>query len=407
MKNNPFHDQPMASSQQYYNWQQLMSKPLPSNSHCVDRLYNVLLLATTQHSMLALDNARHIQDNDIRRRLANISRVQMQQHIRLCTQIPTSNSMLVHAIDICHLQIQLSASISSYENNKYIKQSIDYILLEHSDQLYRLANLANLDNIDVVQLVDDLVEIMPTRPSICQHLHPHDCIKRFSNYKQCQLSSIVHITLLHAVARYAYQYYSTILAHYPHTTGRQLLAELCHIASQHCSIYGSLVDTYSNQVEILLICQYTQCYSYYLCISNNGKHYMQHYQQQLYNLHSIANILQHSCEKLWQQVLGNGKYPSILQLAGNNDYIRQILTDNISLTSQQEDYVHCATLEPDCSQCLYQQQLHHPLRKVPSHSVVASHIADKGKDFRHMHTMHPIEQLEDRQHDNTTLGRIT
>ncbi len=408
MNNNPFQCQPVGGDD-YYDWDNMLLHPLHTQgTPCNDRLYALLCLAVEKHSYNCIDTATATTDNDIRRRLSTLQRAELQQSIRLASMTPNNNSILVHAVDILHLSIQLSAYISQYENDKYTKKAIDYITLEQCDNLYRLANLIDSEtDIDPLSLVDNTIEIMPTRPSISQHLHPHDTIKRYCNYKQCNMSTLLHITLLQSLASYSTQYFATILPHYTSTLGRQLLSELAHIASQHSTIYRSLVDANSPPLERLLISQYTECYCYYSAYQyNQSKVYQHHYDQELYHLHSVANILQHSSGKVWQQVLSRGEYPEPITLQDNTQYIRKLLTSSINTTSQLEDYCDSATLDDTTTHHHYRTQLNNNIAHVPSHRVISRHIADKGSDYRQMRAIHPIEQLEDRQHDNTTIGRI-
>lgn len=408
MNNNPFQCQPVGG-ESVYNWDQLLLHPLHTHgTDCTDRLYTTLCLAIEQYSNYTIGIASNNTDNDIRRRLATLQRTELQQGIRLSSLLPNTTSILLHAVDILHLSILLSTHLAQYENDKYTKKAIDYITLEHCDQLYRLANLIDSEtDIDMCALVNNLTEIMPTRPMIAEHLHPHDTIKRFCNYKQCNTSTIIHITLLDALSMYAQHYFATLLPHYDSTIGRRLLAELAHISSQHNTIYHSLADVNSTPLEKLLIAQYTECYCYYSAFANNQQHiYQHHYDQELYHLHSVANIIQHNSGKVWQQILGNAQYPEPITLTDSTAYIRKLITSTTNTTSQLEDYCDSATLDCNSTHAHYQQQLNSNTRHVPSHRVVSRHIADQGSDYRYMRAIHPIEQLEDRQHDNTTIGRI-
>ncbi len=409
MNNNPFHTQPLGGTH-YYNWQQLCTKPYAIRSgKCTDRLFCTLCQAIEHHSTNTISTCYTVADNDIRRQLAIIDRMELQQGIRLANMIANDNSILVHAVDIVHLSVQLTAYLAQLENDKYTKRAMDYMLIEHCDHLYRLANLIDSDtDLDCNMLVDNLAEIMPMRPTISQHLHPQDTIKRFVNYKQCNSTTILHITLMHALSQYATSYFVGTLPHYSTPLGRQLLSELAHISSQHATMYASLVDSNSSPLDNLLIAQYAECYCYYSAY-NATQHniYQQHYDQELYHLHTTASILQHSYNRVWQQVLGNGQLPEPITIEDNKAYIRQVLASNINITCLNEDYCDCATLDHNSAKAHYQDQLNSSTRHVPSHRVVTKHIEDNGCDYRQCTTIHPIEQLDNTKQDNTTIGRIT
>ena len=42
---------------------------------------------------------------------------------------------------------------------------------------------------------------------------------------------------------------------------------------------------------------------------------------------------------------------------------------------------------------------------VASHNIIRKYIADNGKDYRFQTAEHPVEELRERNRDNTTVGR--
>ena len=110
--------------------------------------------------------------------------------------------------------------------------------------------------------------------------------------------------------------------------------------------------------------------------------------------------------KVWQQVIPQGEFPELLQFHSNIEYVRKVLQDSVTLTAKGEDYVEVSNLSPDAKFYDYQQQVNGPkVSEVASHGVIAKYIADNRKDYRYETAEHPIEELRDRKHDNTSVGR--
>ena len=75
------------------------------------------------------------------------------------------------------------------------------------------------------------------------------------------------------------------------------------------------------------------------------------------------------------------------------------------MTARKEDYVEVAELPADARFFEYQQQVNVKDSDVASHNVICKYIADNRHDYRFETAEHPIEELRDRKHDNTVVGR--
>ena len=123
------------------------------------------------------------------------------------------------------------------------------------------------------------------------------------------------------------------------------------------------------------------------------------------HLHNAAELLQKYENKVWQQVIPQGEFPELLSFHSNIEYVRQVIADSVNITAQREDYIDVSKLEDGAPFFEYQQQVNVKDNDVPSHNVMRKYIADNGKDYRFEVAAHPIEELRDRKHDNTTVGR--
>ena len=130
-----------------------------------------------------------------------------------------------------------------------------------------------------------------------------------------------------------------------------------------------------------------------------------HLDQEIAHLHHAAHLLETYEGKQWQQVIPDGTFPDVLELGPNIEYVRQVLTDTVTLTAKGEGYLPVDQLDPEDDFFRYQKLVNSPMSGVASHVVIQDAIEANGRDYRFETEEHPIPALRNRTKDNTTLGR--
>ena len=93
-----------------------------------------------------------------------LRRSEQQQQKRIDWLSPT-NETARKTISYEQVAVDLTAWLAMHEPNPYVKATLDFILLEDFDHLYRYANLLDMDdNIPAHDIVKKYVEIMPGGP---------------------------------------------------------------------------------------------------------------------------------------------------------------------------------------------------------------------------------------------------
>lgn len=413
MSFNPFEIQPLAGKDTFYNWTELSTKPYNKLDVAPSTRMAIILANGCEYQSVWLSHqhSRNCDDNNIRRDIAILRKQEQQQQKRISGLKPINESLLEHTIGYEQLAVELTAMMAQRENNKYVKNALDFALLEDFDHLYRYADLLEMDKgIASELIVGDYTEIMPGRPTIAHHRYPTDDIKRYTNYKHADLLTKLHITIITAAEQQTMNYYMSQANFYPNKLGRQLLTEVAMVEEQHVSLYGSLMDTNCSLLSQQLMNEYTECYLYYSLMTHEKDPYVKkvfesHLDTEIFHLHYVAQLLEKYEKKHYEQVIGKGAFPELLTLGSNIEYIRTVLSQTVNNTSLGEDYIDCARLDPDSNFFLYQRTVNNKEKQVPSHNVIEKYIADHDIDYRQQFQEHPIEQLQDRHHDNTTVGR--
>ncbi|NLK39888.1 MAG: hypothetical protein GX303_06580, partial [Clostridiales bacterium] len=293
----------------------------------------------------------------------------------------------------------------------YVKQALDFALLEDFDHLYRYANLLDLDTqIPAHQLVKSYVDITPGRPTIAEHRFPFDSVKNHLDFKTADIRTKMNTLIITAGEQQTMNFYMNIGNTYYNDLGRKLYLEIAMIEEQHVSHYGSLLDPNCTWLENLLLHEYTECYLYYSFYQDESDSHVKaiwekHLEQEIAHLHKAAQLLQQYENKDWQQVIPGGSFPELLRFHDTRDYVRQILGQQILLTANREQYTPVCELPENHEFFFYQQKVNHDVGAVASHQVIARHQQKYNVDYRAESQPNPVKELGDRTIDNTTIAR--
>jgi len=130
------------------------------------------------------------------------------------------------------------------------------------------------------------------------------------------------------------------------------------------------------------------------------------YLEECGHLQYVAKLLQKYEGKPWQAVYTcGGDFPDLLRFEGNVDYIRGVLKQTVNFTKHNEDYCLVNDLPNNSNFFKYQKMNIKKTDTLPSHQVIKNHIKSFGKDYRYETAKNPVQSLQDRKIDNTTLAR--
>ena len=120
------------------------------------------------------------------------------------------------------------------------------------------------------KLVGTYTEIMPGRPTIAEHRHPFDDVRRPIT-PDASLSTKLHTMIITAAEQQTMNFYMNLGTFYPTSDlGRKLFLEIGMIEEQHVTQYESLMDPTSTWLECLLMHEYCECYLYYSAMSEES-----------------------------------------------------------------------------------------------------------------------------------------
>ena len=409
---NPFLEKSMPVENFFNNWENIY--PQPYNKYTVDpytRTRIILMNGTEIESIFFSHQfARNCTNNDLRREIAILRRLDQQQQKIISVLKPADESILEHTIGYEQLAVDLTAELAQREPDCYVKMALDFALLEDFDHLYRYSDLAYLEYGEKMEyLVGHYTEIMPGRPTIAHHRFPTDNIKYYTDFdKACPITKL-NTFIITAAEQQTMNYYMNVVNLYCSDLGRKLYQEIALVEEEHVSQYESLLDPNLTWLENLLMHKYNECYLYYSCYCDETDECIKkiwecHYYQEIAQLHRVAHLLEKYEGKCWNQVIPDGEFPQLLRLHSNKEYIRKIQENTVELTSKLEKYVDVEKLPCDDVFFKMQDILNEPVCQVPSHIVIDELIQENGIDYRYEVAPNPIKALRNRHEDNVCVG---
>lgn len=413
MSINPFELQPKNIDDTFLDFKELYPKSYDKDATDPYTKTRIILMNGTEFEAVWFSHqfSRHCNNNDIRRELASMRYIEQQQQKRVSNLKPINESILETTIGYEQLAVDLTSILAKEEKDLCVKKALDFALLEDFDHLYRYANLLEMEHhIYADKLVGKYTEIMPGRPTIAEHRYPCDNIKPFINSKTADPLTKLNVNIITAAEQQTMNYYMNVSCFYTSDIGRRLYQEIALVEEEHVTQYGGLIDTNCTWLENLLMHEYTECYLYYSCFETECDPYIkkiweQQFEQEVAHLHKAAEMLKTYESKEWQEVIPNGAFPKLLSLGSNIEYVRKIL-ETVRLTGKLEDYVPISSLPDDDIYFRYQNSIIKSVEDVPSHDIIEKYIAKEGQDYRFEVEPHPIEALQNRNVDNTTIARM-
>ena len=410
---NPFSLKPMAVEKAFMDWKTLYPRPYDKRATDPYTKTRIILMNGTEYEQVWFSHqgARHIDDNDLKRELALLRRSEQQQQKRISCLKPADETILEHTLSYEQLAVDLTAELAQKEANPDVKRALDFALLEDFDHVFRYANLLDLETgIRGENLLGGYTEITPGRPTIAEHRHPYDSVRRHITAKDSLLTRM-QASIITAAEQQTMNYYMNVASFYPTEEGRKLYQEIGMIEEQHVSQYESLIDPSATLLECLLMHEYTECYLYYSCMETESDPEIRALWEEMFDietahLHRAAELLRTYENTDWQEVIPEGDFPELLSLHSNIDYVRGVLASQVSLTAQREEYVPVDQIRADSGYFRYQDAVNHDVEAVPSHVIIDQHIHQMGQDYRYETLPNPVEALQDRRRDNTKTARM-
>jgi hypothetical protein len=401
---NPLEQKGMPLEKQFRNWSELNVEPFDNENvdpytRCRVITMNGIEVEAILHSH---QFSRHCVDMDLRRQLALTRRIEAQQQKAVNWLLPGSPSPLETTIAYEQVAVDLTAYLARTEPDPYVKQALEFGLLEDFDHLYRYANLMDLlygkraqktiDKLNApvngslaAKVVQNLTEITPGRPTIVEHRHPFDDVREFSDFKTADPLTCLHVLTITAAEQQTMNFYMNAGNIPENPLARALYQEIALIEEQHVTHYESLMDPNMGWFLGEVLHQYNECYMYHSFMqqetdSRIRRLWERHLDMEIGQLQAACEMMRKYDKRDPAEFLPTELPPPTL-FEENKAYVRQILENQINLTGDGPGFVSVNDLPENHRYFTYQATVNGN-GWVPSEEVVRECYRASGKDFR-------------------------
>ncbi len=401
---NPLQEKGMPLEKQFRNWTDLTSLQYKKEEvHPFTRCRIIMMNGIEVDAALFKHNlARMVDNHELLQAIALTRRVEQQQQKAVNGLVPGNESTLENTLGYEQVAVDLTAWCARNEPDPYMRQAYEFALLEDFDHLYRYANMLDMtpgSHMRPEQIVGKLTEILPGRPTIAEHRHPFDSIRRPASLDAAPIT-LMNIMTLVAAEQQTMNFYMNQGNRAMEPVLRGLYTEIGMIEEQHVSHYESLLPRNCSWLMMAVMHEVHECWLYHAMLEQEPdprlkKLWELHLDMELGHLQAALALYKKYEKKDPAEFLPKSM-PQPMTFESNIDYLRELLADQTQLTAKDAEFVPVDSLPRDYRYFAYQKAVNTD-GGAPSQQVVKEHIAKDNKDYRFQTRDHPLERFRDRR----------
>jgi hypothetical protein len=297
--------------------------------------------------------------------------------------------------------VDLTSWLARHEPDPYLKKVYEFALLEDFDHLYRYANLMDLmgESRKAEAITGDLTEILPGRPTIFQHRHPHDDLRRPMTLTAASTQSVMNGITVLAAEQQTMNYYMNVGNRPTDPLARALYLEIAAIEEQHVTHYESILDPTMSWLTSWVLHEYNECWMYWSWLQTEVDPRMKalwelHLNMEIEHLRIAGECMREIEDREPAEFLPESGLDAPLTFEQNKEYVRDVLERTVEWSGYDAQFVPVGVLPPDHRFFGYQRAVNHG--GSPTEQVIDQHRTSFASDYRRAGgAPHPIESLRE------------
>jgi Mn-containing catalase len=396
---DPWREKGIPLDRQYRSWKQIVKEPYRKlEVDAYSRTRVILMNGIEAECVLFSHNFSRSTDNhEIKALLARTRRVEDQQMTTVNWLNPGDATILETTIAYEQVAVDLTAYLARHEPDPYVREALNFGLLEDFDHLYRYSELMDyLEGTDPNTVLQGKTDVLPGRPTEVHHNDPEMRLLRHYEKNRAQPLSKLHIWTLLSGEQQTRNYYKEHGPEFTDQRARELYAEISEVEEEHVTYYGSLTDPSETWLERQVLHELMEVYNYQHCYEQETDPRLKGIWDEF--LHMELTHLQ-----LWGEMLKKyeGVEPEVLfgsqltvefKFQENKEYVRGVLAQQRDLREIGERWVMKDDLPRNWPSFGYQKTVNKD--GVPSNEIVEQQAGQH--DGR---TEHPGDELLKRARD--------
>lgn len=376
MKFRPFEEEGIPIEHQFMNWSKMVKQPYNKNSVDAYTRTRVILMNGIENNSVLTSHAiaRMIDNDEIKRQLALIRRVDSQQQQTVNWLNPADQTVLETTIGYEQLAVDLTANLARNEGDDYFKQVLDFALIEDFDHLFRYGRMMEtLEGKNPRSLTQEKTEVKPGRPTVIEHRHPDDEVRMHFNKDTASVKSKMNYYTIVSAEQQTELFYKSHGFMYENELARKLYAEIAEIEEQHVSQYELVGDPNETPLEKMALIQLNEAYNYYSCAQTETderirKIWNEFFAAEVTHFMMCNELLQKFEKRDIRDILKEEAIEPLIVLEPNKDYVNHIIDAQVDLQPYNMRFVRTDELPDNWKSFAYREKVN--AGGVPSEEVV-------------------------------------
>jgi rubrerythrin len=378
---NLLRDRGVPLEQQRFTWYDLVQAPYNKLRDDAFTRVRVILMNGIESEALRFSHACARMNGPLQPALAQVRRVEQHQQTMVNWLNPADQNPLETTIGFEQVAIEVTASVAEREPDPYLAQVYRFGLLEDFDHLYRYSALMDrLMGLDANALVQSYSDIVPGRPTIIEHRHPLDDLRKPYDRRRAAPISKLHATTIMAGEHQTHDYYMTIGPMFADPVARALYAEIASIEEQHVTQYESIIDPNETWLEKWLLHEANEVYNYWSCVESEENPRIKAIWERFldYELGHVRYVAQ-----LFEQTEGRDaaeilpeRLPEPIQYTSHREFVRETLRRELPLSAVGTEFVD----REQESEATHAYRDHLNSQGSPSETVAAGYVWRPGTE---------------------------
>ena len=376
MKFRPFEEEGIPIERQFMNWSKMIKPPYNKNSVDAYTRTRVILMNGIENNSVLTSHAiaRMIDNDEIKRQLALIRRVDSQQQQTVNWLTPADQTVLETTIGYEQLAVDLTANLAKNEGGDYFKQVLDFALIEDFDHLFRYGRLMEkLEGEKPSHITQEKTEVKPGRPTVIEHRHPDDEMRMHFDKDTASVKSKMNYYTIVSAEQQTELFYKSHGFMYGNELARKLYAEIAEIEEQHVSQYELVGDPNETPLEKMALIQLNEAYNYYSCAQTETddsikKIWNEFFAAEVTHFMMCNELLQKFENRDIRDILKEDAIEPLIVLEPNKDYVNHIIDTQVDLQPYNMRFVSTSELPDDWKSFAYREKVN--AGGVPSEEVV-------------------------------------
>jgi Mn-containing catalase len=384
---NPFKEKGVPLEKQFRTWKQIAQLPYKKQEVDAYTRCRVILMNGIENEAILFSHhfARVSDDNALKGMLAELRRVESQQQTTINWLNPFDQTVLETTIAYEQVAVDLTAYLSRTEPDPYMKDVLDFGLLEDFDHLYRYSQMLDLiEGKDPEEITQGKTDIFPGRPTQDHHNDPVLRLREhYEKNKAHPISKANALTVL-AAEQQTMNYYREHGFQYGGQDIRELYAEIAEVEEEHVTQYESIIDPNETFFEKWLLHEFVECSNYYACYSMEVDPRIKQIWELFLNyefehLRIAAEAIKKYEDKDPEEIVGS-ELPTPGTFEENKEYVAKVLSETVERRLMPDgEFTNAGDLPDDWPSFAYQKIVN--ADGSPSEQSVQARMLSAGQEL--------------------------